>query len=338
MPAGKTKKPATRAHPAPRFIEPMKPTLVESLPDGDEWAYEVKWDGYRALVLKHGDTVRLLSRNGKTLANDFPEIVETARHLTADTVMIDGEIVALDREGRPSFQALQNRASTNASIVFYAFDLLSLDGKEWIQRPLKVRQSALNDVVAGTDVRLSRRLPGNANEVVEAVSKLGLEGVVAKRLDSLYTPGRRSADWQKIRLRAGQEFVIGGYRPGMKPFESVLVGYYEKGKLMFAGKVRPGFTSRTRGEVWALIANEEIKTCPFTNLPDADKKGRWGEGITPEEMKTLRWVKPRHVVAIEFAEWTRHGHLRHATYRGIQPDKNPREVRRESVQHHDDEI
>jgi len=131
-------------------------------------------------------------------------------------------------------------------------------------------------------------------------------------------------------MRRGQEFVIGGYKPGMSPFESVLVGYYEGKELIFVGKVRPGFTPHTRRKVWNLIKGDEIDTCPFSNLPDAGKKGRFGEGITAEEMKVLRWITPKHVVQIEFVEWTNRGHLRHAKFTGVRTDKKAREVRRES--------
>lgn len=327
-------KPAKKAKrgleaPSPTFVAPMKPQLVPTVPEGEPWTYEVKWDGYRALIGKHGDDVTVWSRNENNLGPSFPGIVDAASALGASNCLVDGEIVALDASGRPSFQALQNRASTKLPIVFYAFDLLSLEGEDLRELPLVTRREKLAEVIHGSGLRLSTVLPGEAAEVIEAVGKLGLEGVVAKRADSLYRSGDRSPDWQKVRLRKGQEFVIGGFRPGMHPFESVLVGYYEGKKLMFAGKVRPGFTPATRAEVWKLIQRDQIADCPFANLPDALKKGRWGEGITAEEMKTLRWVRPKHVVEIEFVEWTSNGHLRHAAYRGLRPDKSPQEVVRE---------
>jgi bifunctional non-homologous end joining protein LigD len=314
----------------PKFVAPMKPQLVTALPEGPEWLYEVKWDGFRALILKHGTKVRLLSRNEKSLARDFKDVVTAAETLTTGICVLDGEIVALDESGKPSFQALQNRSAVPANIVFYAFDLLSKDGDDWTSRPLEKRQDELARVIEGSDLRLSRVLRGTAAEVLAAVGQLGLEGVVAKRSDAPYVSGDRSSAWQKVRLRCSQEFVVGGFRPGMKPFESALVGYYEDGKLMFAGKVRPGFTPHSRAELWALIKDDEIPTCPFANLPDTEKKGRWGEGITSADMKTLRWVKPRHVIEIEFLEWTRTSHLRHAAFRGIRTDKAPRAVVRES--------
>jgi bifunctional non-homologous end joining protein LigD len=309
----------------------MKPQLVATLPEGADWNYEVKWDGYRALLLKHGEAVQLISRNGNSLAQDFPGIVAAAEAMAGRSFLIDGEVVALDPEGKPAFQELQNRSTTKAPIVFYAFDLLFSDGDDLRGVPLSNRRKKLQDLMEGTTIRLSPDLPGTAEQVTEAVKKMGLEGVVAKRRDSVYVSGDRNSTWQKMRLRRGQEFVVGGFRPGMKPFESALVGYYEGPKLMFAGKVRPGFTARTRTELWKLIAKDEIQACPFANLPDALKKGRWGEGVTAAEMKELRWVKPKVVVEIEFVEWTSHGHLRHAAFRGIRIDKQAKDVVREDA-------
>jgi bifunctional non-homologous end joining protein LigD len=299
------------------------------LPDGPEWLYEVKWDGYRALGLKHGDSVRLLSRNNKSLAADFSTIVNALRTISADTALVDGEIVALAPDGTPSFQALQNRASNGAEFRFYAFDLLQVDGEDLRARALTERRERLEAILRGSAVPLSIALEGSAAEVIAAVSKLGLEGVIAKRRTSAYSPGDRNSDWQKLRLNSEQEFVIGGYRPGLKNFESILVGYYEKKKLVFASKVRAGFNPHTRQAVWEKFKGLAIDECPFTNLPDADKKGRWGEGITAEDMKELRWVKPQVVVQVSFVEWTSRGHLRHANYKGLRADKKPTAVVRE---------
>lgn len=314
---------------APAFVNPMKPQLVESLPEGAQWIYEVKWDGYRALLLKHHGEVQLFSRNQNSLVKDFPGLIAAAKKLRAASFMIDGEIVALAGAGKPAFQELQQRGAATAPVVFYAFDLLASDGEDLRQTVLEERKRRLRQVVEGTVIRISPDLNGSAEQVVSAVRKLGLEGVVAKRRDSLYLSGDRSDTWQKVRLLKGQEFVVGGYRPGMHPFESALVGYYEDKKLMFAGKVRPGFTRRTRDDLWKLISKDEIPDCPFANLPDESKKGRWGEGITATEMKTLRWVKPKTVVEIEFVEWTSRQHLRHAAFRGIRTDKKASEVVRE---------
>jgi bifunctional non-homologous end joining protein LigD len=292
---------------------------VTELPDGPDWLYEVKWDGFRALVLKDGEEVRVLSRNDKSLADDFAVIAERAAKLSASSVILDGEIVALDENGRPSFQILQQRNGSGvpANIEYYAFDLLHLEGEDLRSSSLEERRRRLKRVLEGSGFRLSPELPGTAAEVVTAVSELALEGVVAKRRTSLYRAGERPDDWRKLRFTHQQEFVIGGYRPGMKPFESVLVGFYEGGRLLYASKVRAGFTPETRREVWKSIQDAETDTCPFADLPNAARKGRWGEGITATEMKKLRWVEPHVVVPIAFLEWTRHGHLRQSVDGGL---------------------
>jgi bifunctional non-homologous end joining protein LigD len=178
-----------RRSPAPEFVFPMKATLVSQLPAGDEWLYEIKWDGYRALAAKHGHSVRLLSLKNKNLSSDFPAIVEAVRDLTADVVLLDGEIVAIDKRGRPSFQMLQNRASLgrNWQIVYYAFDLLELEGKDWKTRPLTERKEQLQQVVSASQVRYNAELPGSAEAVMRTVrlppiAQLGPLGRPAFRL------------------------------------------------------------------------------------------------------------------------------------------------------------
>jgi bifunctional non-homologous end joining protein LigD len=212
--------------PAPEFVSPMKATLVSQLPAGDEWLYEIKWDGYRALAAKHGHSVRLLSLKNKNLSSDFPAVVEAVRGVTADVVLIDGEIVAVDKRGCPSFQMLQNRASLgrNWQIVYYAFDLLELEGKDWKTRPLTERKERLKQVLSGSEVRYNAELPGSAEAVVRTVRQAGLEGVIAKRRDSIYRASTRSNNWLKLKLEQSQEFVIGGYSPDSGSFQSILVG------------------------------------------------------------------------------------------------------------------
>lgn len=296
------------------------------LPSGNEWTYEVKWDGYRTLALKQGARVKLLSRNLKDATAQYPSVARAVAQVHGDTVLLDGEIVALDPAGRPSFQALHHGAAH--TIVYYAFDLLHLDGRDLMRAPLEERRAALSNVVVGTPVLHSEPLPGTPEQIEEVVRQLGLEGVIAKRRRSLYEPGRRSASWVKVKFNRQQEFVIGGFKPGGSNFDSILVGYYEKRRLHFAGKVRAGLTPHTRAEIFRRIAPAEITACPFVNLPSS-RTGHWGEGITAEDMATLRWVKPTLVVEISFVEWTRDGLLRHSQFVGLRDDKSPREVRRE---------
>jgi bifunctional non-homologous end joining protein LigD len=323
--------PAVRPRPsagkAPEFVPPMVPRLVAELPEGREWLYEVKWDGYRIEALKHGEEVRLLSRRGNDLTADYPAVAEALRKIPAHSVLTDGEVVALDDEGRPSFQLLQHRSSGRGSIVDYVFDLLELEGKSCRAQPLEERKAKLASLVEGTGLRFSAALMGAPGRILEQIRRLGLEGVVAKRRGSPYQPGERSADWVKVKLSPEQEFVIGGYKPG-GPVESLVVGHYEGRKLVCAGKVRQGLNPWNRKELGRRLARLETDRCPFANLPNS-KKGRWGEGITAEQMKELVWTRPELVAQIRFTEWTLGGNLRHGEYLGMREDKPPREVLRE---------
>jgi bifunctional non-homologous end joining protein LigD len=315
----------------PRFVEPMAARQVAELPEGDGWIYEIKWDGYRALGLKHGATTRLISRNNKDLSSEFPGVVAALRSLEAHTALIDGEIVAIGADGRPSFQSLQHRATTTAAIVYYVYDLLSLDSEDWTARPLSERKARLATLIAGvgaeSPIKFSANLEGDPAAIVAQIKRLKLEGVVAKRLHSSYKAGGRSGDWVKLKFDPEQEFVIGGFKPG-KPIESLVVGTYDHGQLICAGKVRQGLNPRWRGELGSLLRPLQTDVCPFANLPNS-RKSHWGEGITAEQMKELRWVKPEVVAQIAFTEWTRGGNLRHGTFKGLRPDKNPRDVVRE---------
>jgi bifunctional non-homologous end joining protein LigD len=312
------------------FIQPMKATAVTKLPEGDEWLYEVKWDGYRALALKEGNTVSLLSLKEKNLTSDFSTIVEAVRGIGAHTAILDGEVVAVDGNGCPSFQMLQNRASMGRDwqIVYYAFDLLNLEGKPLQRLPLSERKAKLREIVAGTEVRYNADLSGGVNAVIKSIQAAGLEGVVAKRRDSLYRAGTRVTTWLKFKLNKAQEFVIGGYKPDTGSFQSILVGYYDAKKLIFAGKVRQGFNPPSRARLLEQMRPLLTDKCPFPNLPTS-KRSHFGEGITTEEMTILCWLRPRLIAQVSFTEWTNYGLLRHATFEGLREDKEPRAIVRE---------
>jgi ATP-dependent DNA ligase len=215
----------------------------------------------------------------------YPTVTAAAVRLKVDQVVIDGEIVALAADGKPSFQALQHRGSNPGhQIVFYAFDVLHVNGRDVTGEPLMKRRARLQTIV-GHDaaIRLSQDLPGRAADVVKAVRAAGLEGVIAKRKDSIYQPAERSPDWLKLKLEHQQEFVVGGYRPVSDGVDTLLVGVYDKKVLRFAGKVRAGFVPHTRREVARKLQPLIQERCPFPELPDT-KKSRWGSGVLEEEM------------------------------------------------------
>src|SRR5581483_7226618 len=270
----------------PAFVVPMAAVAVKQLPEGDEWLYEVKFDGYRALIIKDGSSVELQSRNHKDLTPMYPGIAAAALNLRAEQAVVDGEIVALDESGRPAFQALQHRSShPHHQIVFYAFDVLNVDGRDVMSEAIEKRRALLPRLVGKNPViRVSDDLPGSASHVLEAVRSLGLEGVIAKRRGSLYQPGERSNDWRKLKLENQQEFVIGGFRPdGSSSIDALVVGYFEGKRLKFASKVRAGFTPHIRGQLRRNLDPLRTEKCPFVDLPSG--RARWGGGITADEMR-----------------------------------------------------
>ena len=305
----------------------MLATSASKLPRGEEWTYEVKWDGYRTLAWKQGARVKLLSRNLKDATGQYPSVARAIAQLHADAALLDGEIVAIDDQGRPSFQALHHQSSK--AIVYYAFDLLHLNGRDLTRTPLEERRAALVPILERTHVLRSEPLPGTPEQIETAVRELRLEGIVAKRRLSRYEPGRRSPSWVKVKFNQRQEFIVGGFKPKGADLESILVGYFEGRKLLYASKVRAGLTPHTRAEILRRIGSDLRQTCPFANLPN-DRSGHWGEGINAEDMTSLRWVKPKLVIEVSFVEWTRDGLLRHSEFVGIREDKKPYEVRRES--------
>ncbi len=312
------------------YIEPMRAGLVAGLPEGARWQYEIKFDGYRALAIKKAGGVELLSRNNRGLNGRFPRIAAALEAL-ADGTMLDGEIVALDREGRPAFHALQNYRNTARPIYYYVFDLLAWRGKSLLHLPLSRRRELLAEAGIerlGEPIRISEPLHASAADVIRAAREQKLEGIVAKRLDSIYQPGAKSGAWVKCKLNPGQELVIGGYIPGAQGFESLLVGYHEGAKLVFNAKVKNGFVPRVRAELMQRFRSLETGVCPFANLPEP-KNARRGEALTAEVMKKCRWLKPELVAQIEFTEWTAANHLRHSRFAGLRDDKDARDVTRE---------
>jgi bifunctional non-homologous end joining protein LigD len=319
-----------------RFIEPMKPRLVETPPAAGDWIYELKFDGIRLIAVRSGKKVSLLSRNKNELTGRFPEIVEAVKSLPALECVIDGEVVALDEEGRSSFQLLQAREmeGRKSPVYFYAFDLLQLDGKSLIGLPLEARKNVLEKLCAdaGDPIRYSGVIGGDAKALLDEVKHRGLEGIVGKQRTSVYEPGRRSGAWIKLKCANKQEFVVGGYTPpqgSRKHFGAILVGYYENERLVFAGKVGTGFTTEWLSVLHKKFRAEERSDCPFVDLP-SKQNGQWVQGITPSMMRKMHWVKLVFVCEIKFAEWTRDGKLRAPVFLGLREDKKASDVVRDA--------
>jgi DNA ligase D-like protein (predicted ligase) len=293
----------------------------ETLPDAENWSYELKLDGYRALGIKADGRVQLRSRNNKDFAKRYPSVAKALEALPADTV-VDGEIVALDEQGRPSFNLLQNYQSAGNKIFYFLFDVLALSGRNVINLPLRDRRVFLHSDVLpnlGEPIRECPVLNASLTDVIHAIRKQGLEGIVAKNLDSLYEPGERSGSWRKMRINKRQEFVIGGYTVGARTFDALIFGYYEGARLLYAGRTRNGFTPELREQLQRRFRALEIAECPFSNLPE-ENAGRWGAGLTTDKMKECRWLRPELVGQFEFVEWTPDNHLRHSRFVGLRQD------------------
>jgi bifunctional non-homologous end joining protein LigD len=318
------------------FIEPMKAKLVES-PLPGEWIYEIKFDGFRAIAFKEGKTVRLFSRNENDLGSKFPSVVTALSKLRAEEAIIDGEIVALNDGGQSSFQLLQayDLGEKRPPIVFYAFDLIRLNGKDLSSLGLSLRKAELRKLLKKTpeQIRFSESLEADVEKLLESARNLNLEGLIGKRKDSRYEAGKRSGAWIKLKISNEQEMVIGGYtepKGGRSHFGALLVGYFEKGKFLFAGKVGTGFTEASLKALYRKLVENADDDCPFVNLPEP-KGSRYSPGLTASEMKRCSWVKPELVCQIKFTEWTRDGKLRHPVFLGLRDDKAPSEVKRETA-------
>jgi len=313
------------------FIEPMDCLSVSQLPEGLEWIWEIKLDGYRALAVKSGTGVTLFSRRRKSLNRQFPYIVEALADLPAGTV-VDGEVVAIDERGRPDFNLLQNFRAEAARIQYYIFDLLCWKDRDLTRVPLVERRALLKSVVVIRDkrIRIADYFEAAPKDLLSAVREQGLEGIIGKRKDSVYQPGKRSGAWIKYRVNRGQEFVIGGYFPGPHGFDSLIFGYYDGGKLMYVARTRNGFVPASRRQVFAKLKHLVTASCPFVNLPET-RRPRFGEELNAEKMKKAVWLRPEAVAQIEFLEWTEGNRLRHSKFVGLREDKNPRSVVKEQA-------
>jgi bifunctional non-homologous end joining protein LigD len=312
------------------FIDPMLLLRTDHLPDdAGRWDYQLKFDGYRAIAYKRQGEVHLRSRNDSDFNARYPGVVRGLAALPDQTV-IDGELVAFDSQGRPSFNALQNHAASTP-VCYYVFDVMILAGRDLKAEPFESRRRWLERRVVPTlaePVRYVGQLDPSLPDLVHSVKREGLEGLVAKRRDSRYEAGRRSGAWLKMRINRGQEFVIGGYTIGATTFDALIFGYYDDGYLVYAARTRNGFTPPLRQKLFRIFRPLEVRDCPFVNLPET-RSGRWGEGLTRAKMADCRWLKPVLVGQFEFLEWTGDHHLRHAKFVGLRDERNARDVRRE---------
>jgi bifunctional non-homologous end joining protein LigD len=320
----------------PGFVAPMQAMLVDSIRPGD-WIYEIKFDGYRALALRGGNETRILSRNQKDLGKKFTEVRDSIAALGIQDAIIDGEIVALDDKGRPSFQLLQgfDMGLARPPIVFYAFDLLRLNGKDLRNLPIEERKVKLESLLKKPPgvIRYSVSFTKKIEELLSRAQELGLEGLIGKRSGSRYEPGKRTGAWVKIKLCQEQEFVIGGYTEpegSRKYFGALLVGFYEGKSFKFAGRVGTGFSEKLLRSLFDGLQKIRVESCPFSNLP-APGRNRWDQGLTAAEMKRCRWVEPAMVCQVKFTEWTRDDRLRQPVFLGIREAESPTEVVREKA-------
>jgi bifunctional non-homologous end joining protein LigD len=308
-----------------REYQPQLATLVTTPPAGDEWLHEIKFDGYRIGCRVRAGRVKLVSRDGNDWTAAFPEVAGAAARLHTRDALLDGEVAMLLPDGRTSFQALQNASTgavSRAGLVYFVFDLLRLDGGSLEALPLEERKARLRALVGRRTsgrIRYADHVAGRGDAFFRQACRLGLERIVSKRRDLPHHAGRHRS-WLKTKCTLGQEFVIGGFtdpegtRSGLG---ALLIGHYETGRLVFAGKVGTGFTNTMALDLRRQLDATERTRCPFDPPPE----GRLG--------RHAHWVDPRLICDVVFTEWTRDGRIRHSSFQGLRHDNPPREVRRE---------
>jgi bifunctional non-homologous end joining protein LigD len=311
----------------PEMVSPQLATLVDAIPQEGDWLYEVKYDGYRLLARVEGRKVQLLTRDGKDWTERLPRQAKAIAELGLKSAWLDGEIVVLDEEGVPSFQQLQQSFDEHMSgrIVYFAFDLLYCDGADLRGWPLSERRARLEQILGrGTQevLRYSTTLDQPPQQLLEGACSLSMEGIIGKRVDSVYA-GKRSTDWIKLKCRRRQEFVIAGYtdpQGARQHFGALLLGVYgEDGKLQYAGRVGTGFDRTVLQATYEKLRKLEQEDHPFGKRPS---------GVTA---RGVHWIKPSLVAEVSFTEWTQGGILRHAVFHGLRLDKRPRDIRREEA-------
>ena len=319
--------PKARSARMPGVIHPMLATLMDEPFSNPEWIFETKWDGFRAVCLIENNHARFVSRNQLDMTHQYPELRSVGKQVKAKEAILDGEIVALDRDGRPRFQLLQPRVGRKhqgdvealvgrSQIVYYAFDLLYIDGYDLTACSVVERKAALEKILRPASfIKLSEHIEGEGEAFFEQIEKFHLEGMMAKRAASPYLQ-RRSTDWLKVKTIQRSEVVIGGYtepRGARSYFGALVVGLYRDGELHYVAHTGGGFNQQTLAKLYRLMQPLKTKQCPFVSKPKTNEP--------------VQWIKPKLVAEVKFSEWTADGRLRHPVFLGLREDKKPRDCK-----------
>jgi len=314
----------------PKTFSPMLATLVDKPFDEPGWIYEIKWDGYRAVAMINKGNVNLVSRNNKPFNEKFYPIVDALKKWNINAI-IDGEAVVLNEKGVSNFGALQNwRSEADGDLFYYVFDVLWLNGYDFKNLPLVKRKQILNEQIPFEGIiRLSESFETSATEFLEATAKMGMEGIMAKKEDSIYIEGERTKEWLKIKSNKRHEVVIGGFTQNegsAKTFSALLVGAFDNGRLDYMGKIGTGFNDKTQKEIMAKMKKLVTTKVPFTETPDVEKPSRFRPN--PPKAK-VTWLKPELVCEVSYTEITSDGVMRHPSFEGLRIDKKAKDVKKE---------
>jgi len=316
--------PGARKMAMPEFVAPQLATLMKEAPKGNEWLHELKFDGYRLLCFLHRGKVRLWTRNRKDWTDKFPSIVKALQSLKVQSAILDAEVVAMDSSGRSSFQNLQQaiHKTGGRGLVLEIFDLIYIEGFSLTRTPLIERKRVLGNLIGKVRsngvLRYSDHVEGNGPKFLKQACDFGIEGIVSKLADSPYE-STRTHSWQKVKCLRRQEFVIAGYTLSDKglPFSSLVLGVYEKGKLIYAGRVGTGFSNKLRAELKQTLDRIARPTKPFAVIP------------SDPDLRRAIWTEPKLVGEVEFSEWTNDNVIRHPSFQGMREDKKATDVVRE---------
>src|SRR6476661_651409 len=305
----------------PSNIKPMLATLVDKPFDEEGWLYEIKWDGYRAIGYSNKGDVQLCSRNNKSFNEKFYPVHDALKRWGINAV-VDGEVIVINEKGVADFAALQTwRSEADGELVYYLFDILWLDGFDVMNLPWQERREILRSAVERSKIKGTIKLSENfevpGNEFFSLAEKLNLEGIIAKKANSIYIPDTRSKDWLKIKTEKREEAIVGGYTKNentSRKFSALLMGLYEDGKFNFIGPVGTGFTDKLQTEILQKLEPLKTDVCPFSEVPDYNKPSRF----RPDPPKAeVTWVKPELVAEISYRSVTKDGAIRHPCFRGL---------------------